>query len=106
MTDETPKKKAKKVTDAELWQLRALDAQQGRLQVEMKLLQKQGQEVQEHMQKFLDSLREKYGDAQVSPDGKLIYDNHPRPLVGVPGKPDVPAAPGVEEEEDDGDEED
>lgn len=106
MTDVAEKKQAKKVTDAELWQLRALDAQQGKLRAEIELLQRQGQEVQEHMQKFLDSLREKYGDARVSPDGKLLYDNRPSPLVGIPGKPDVPTMPREEENEEEEDEED
>ena len=88
-------KKATHVTEAELWQLRALDAQQGRFQAEIQLLQQQGLEVQTKMQEFVDSLREKYGDAQVSPDGKLIYEQTP-----IPGVPNIPVAPAVKPGED------
>ena len=99
------KKRAVRVTDAELWQLRALDAQQGRLQAEMQLIQKEGTEVQTQMQKFVDALREKYGDAQVSPDGKLVYGRG-QPLPGIPGKPDMPFPPAEEPDDDDDEDED
>jgi hypothetical protein len=97
-------KSAKKVTDAELWQLRALDAQQGKLRVEVQLLQQQGMEVQKEMEKFVESLRKKYGEAQVMPDGTLVY-NSSRPIPGVPGKPDVPIPPTEEPEDEEEDEE-
>lgn len=100
MTEEKTVKKATKITDAELWQLRALDAQEGRLHAEAKLIQTQIAEVQSQMEEFVDSLRNKYGEVKVAPDGKLVYEHPVGPIPGIPGRPDVPDAPQPEEEED------
>lgn len=88
------------IEEVELWQLRALDAQQGRLQAEAELIRRNSVEVQEEMQKFLDKLRAKYGEnARVNPDGRLVYGN--TPIRGIPGLPTVPEAPEGEDAADD-----
>ena len=94
------------VTETELWQLRALDAQGGKIDVEIQLLQQRGIEVENQMKTLIKTLREKYGDAQVGSDGKLVYAPRiPMPIPGVAGRPEIPLTPVSEPEDDDEEEE-
>jgi len=67
-------KRAQRVTSEEMWQIRALEAQGGRLQAEMQLKQERLENISKETQLLLLQLREKYGVfTSIEPDGRIVF---------------------------------
>lgn len=65
---------SERVSNEELWQIRALEAQGGRLQAEIQLKQERLENISKETQMLLLQLREKYGVfTSIEPDGKITY---------------------------------
>lgn len=64
----------KTLTQEEMWQIRALEAQEGRLKAEIQLAQNKLENINKETQMFVLKLKEKYGAfSAIRPDGLITY---------------------------------
>jgi len=67
-------KRPTRVKDEELWKMRALEAQRGRLEAEIQLSQKGLEDIARETQELITSLKKEYGQvSHVNPDGTIAY---------------------------------
>jgi hypothetical protein len=69
--------KPTKVTDAELWEFRALTAELGKVQAEMTIMQQHAAKVEERFEEFRQRMMGIYGEVQLQADGTLVYPDEP-----------------------------
>ena len=72
--------KPSQLADAELWQMRALLAEQARIKSELELRQMQAGEIQKALGEFSSMMARKYGSSsRAYPDGRIEYIDPPVP---------------------------
>lgn len=68
------KKRQSHIDQEDLWKMRALEAQRGRLEAEIRLGQRSLRDTDNETQTLIAELAEKYGPiSRIEPDGEIVY---------------------------------